>query len=189
MMKKQQQLASPHEIITHVIEKKKLFFSASKIVYDLWPTNQLLFTCCFFICHRIITEIDLIIIVEGNHINFMSLRIINQSIYNTGILLFFNSSSNLSLFFPTRQCTIHIIELLSVCYFISTLFCLPERQQASSTIIIIYYDHGSTCAYLLIQIIFCRYLASIENSSMKFLADFCKLVYKMDTFSGCLGKT
>ena len=94
-MKKQQQLTSPHEIITHVIEK---LFSASKIVYDLWPTNQLLFTCCFFICHRIITEIDLIIIVEGNHINFMSLRIINQSIYNTEYF-FFNSSLT-SLFLP-----------------------------------------------------------------------------------------
>jgi hypothetical protein len=142
------------KLLRTLLKKKKLF-SPSKIVYDLWPTNQLLFTCCFFICHRIITEIDLIIIVEGNHINFMSLRIINQSIYNTENF-FFQFISNLSLSLPThsRQCTIQIIELLlSVCYFISTLFCLPERQQASS-IIIIYYDHGSTCAYLLIQIIF-----------------------------------
>ena len=116
IMKKQQQLASPHEIITHVIEKKML---ASKIVYDLWPTNQLLFTCCFFICHRIITEIDLIIVVEGTHINFMSLRIINQSIYTS-----FQFISNLSFFssYPTVYDPYHWIIVCLLFHFNFVLF-------------------------------------------------------------------
>lgn len=99
----------------------KKFFSASKIVYDFWATNHLLFTCCFFICHRIITEIDLIIIVEGNHINFMSLRIINQSTFNTEYF-FFNSSLTSLSSYPTVFDPYHWIIVCLLFHFNFVLF-------------------------------------------------------------------